>query len=96
MLHRDACVLGFEECMKIVQRNKVEGQKQRFKHGEAGCVQEVVKSILPGIDAVKGRRVGEAGREAVEKYVWITLAVGLPAKRGLSPLGNGGSLEMFK
>ena len=48
-----------------------------------------MKSILLGIDAVKGRRVGEAGHEAVEKYVWITLAMSLPAKRGLSPLGNG-------
>lgn len=34
--------------------------------------------------------VGEAGHEVPEEYVWITLAVVLPAKSGLGSLDNGG------
>ena len=105
MLHRDAFVLGFEECMNVLRRNKV-SKKAKSKGSEAQGSRMCSGSgeiHSPGHGCGEEReRAGEAGHEAVEKYVWITLVLVLPAKRGLSPLGNarwwggGGPLEMFK
>lgn len=41
----------------------------------------------------KKERVGEAGSEAAEVYVWATSAVALLPNCRLGPLGNGGHWE---
>lgn len=84
-------MLDVEECTKVLQRNKIKrGKAEVQKHEGAGYAQEVVKFILLGIDTLKGGRgLGKAGLEAAEKFAWITVAMLLPAKHGLGPLGNG-------
>lgn len=58
-------MLDVEERMKVLHRNKVrKGKAEAQKHGGAGYVQEVVKSMFLGIDAVKGGR--GLGRQATK------------------------------
>lgn len=98
MLPSDSFVLGFEEDREALQRNKERrAWAEAQKHEGAGCVQEVVKSILLGHRrGERKERVGESGDEAAEEYVWITLAMGFACQAWAWSCGQHWSVVMFK